>query len=324
MQLNVDIIYLICEELDPAQFERYSTFYDARTARKTLLSLGLTNKTFLEPALDVLWKKIYSVDVLLYFLQTRKDLGTRSRVITHDFSRKCPSMQVLDSMRSFLRIPRGGNQKVIMKCQIDPSRWNRMLYYTSRVRVISLYRLDCVGGSIYPSSGEAPQCIFPNLRKLCASQLLISSGSLPFFLSDSLLSVEFSSYGKDAPDLGPTLSSVAQMAPTLEEITLLYGEHRPFSSFSSTLRTLEELRVLRIHGIPTHYDQDFIATISNLRKLTDLSLKVPSTTRLNYNGIPNSGFASLKHFSIGASIDETHAFLSKVPSTVLQSLEVTT
>ncbi|KAE9400272.1 hypothetical protein BT96DRAFT_1018957 [Gymnopus androsaceus JB14] len=321
MLVNADIIYLISRELDPAKVERHDrALYDARTARITLLSLGLTNKICLEPALDVLWKEIHSMDALRYFLQRTKDLGKRARV--------------LESMRNLLSKPRGDNQKVIVKGRI---RWNRMLYYTSRVRVLSLDRPDHVGASIYARIGEAPQCIFPNLRKLCASQLLISSGSLPFFLSDSLLSVEFPScYGEDAPDLGPSLSSVARKVPTLEEIILsqmdpsrefiVSGRYwtLPLSSFSSTLRTLEGLRILRIYHTLNHYDEDFIATISNLPKLSDLSLRVPSTTHLNYNGIRKSGFASLKHFSIGASIDEAHTFLSKIPSMVLRSLEVTT
>ncbi|KAE9390514.1 hypothetical protein BT96DRAFT_342113 [Gymnopus androsaceus JB14] len=54
MQLNADIIYLICEKLDPAEADRF----DVRIMRMTLVSLGLTNKICLEPALDVLWRDL--------------------------------------------------------------------------------------------------------------------------------------------------------------------------------------------------------------------------------------------------------------------------
>ncbi|KAE9390519.1 hypothetical protein BT96DRAFT_342191 [Gymnopus androsaceus JB14] len=71
MLVNADIIYLISRELDPAKVERHDrALYDARTARITLLSLGLTNKICLEPALDVLWKEIHIMHAMQVFEYT--------------------------------------------------------------------------------------------------------------------------------------------------------------------------------------------------------------------------------------------------------------
>lgn len=84
MLLNLDITYLICEELDPAKVDQSNGdggLSDARTARTTLLSLGLTNKACLDPALNVLWREIHSMDLVLYFIMTTKSSGSGNKVL---------------------------------------------------------------------------------------------------------------------------------------------------------------------------------------------------------------------------------------------------
>jgi hypothetical protein len=70
MVLNSDVIALICEELEygTQRALKYNRTEDDIACRKSLLSLSLTSKEFLEPALDVLWRRVASVKPLLSVL----------------------------------------------------------------------------------------------------------------------------------------------------------------------------------------------------------------------------------------------------------------
>ncbi|KAF9069176.1 hypothetical protein BDP27DRAFT_1421156 [Rhodocollybia butyracea] len=88
--LNHDVIGLICAEI---------TDDCIHSAPPDLLSLGLSSRIFLEPALDVMWKKISSME---------------------------PLLSVLPETTQW-------EEGMILK-PISPSSWDRLRFYTSRVR----------------------------------------------------------------------------------------------------------------------------------------------------------------------------------------------
>ncbi|KAJ4478946.1 hypothetical protein J3R30DRAFT_3701899 [Lentinula aciculospora] len=104
--LNVDVVSLVCKQLEYGTYRALNRSFRSREDldhRKGLLSLCLTSKVFLEPALNVLWRTLSSVEPLLSVLPETIDLNGKKMIVE----------------------------------QIAPSSWDRLRYYTSRVRTFA-------------------------------------------------------------------------------------------------------------------------------------------------------------------------------------------
>lgn len=94
--LNVDVITLICEELEFGTsrcLDRTFRTTEDLNCRKGLLSLGLSSKTFLEPALDVLWRTLNRVEPLLSVLPETVSLNGK-KVCTRSILRSPDPLRI--------------------------------------------------------------------------------------------------------------------------------------------------------------------------------------------------------------------------------------
>ncbi|KAF9065972.1 hypothetical protein BDP27DRAFT_1331371 [Rhodocollybia butyracea] len=272
--LNDDIIRGICAELDG--FEA------------VLLSLGLASRIFLEPALDVLWKRMDSIELLLSVL---------------------PETTLVNGKKMFLK-------------PIAPSSRDRLHFYTSRVREFYDWERDerFVHDSVYAYLGhERP--IFPKLRTLHITHRLCSSNSFTFFLATSLMVVSWPWHSRrgavSSPDLGPSLAFLVSKSPGLKSLTL---EEHTYSGLSLSLRRLLVLESLSVRRL-SYLGADFIQTIALLPRLTDLSLTIPAAVVLDYTGV-KGGFPSLTKITLEGSTSDTRKFLAAARPQALQDLTI--
>ncbi|KAF9062759.1 hypothetical protein BDP27DRAFT_1451601 [Rhodocollybia butyracea] len=258
--------------------------------RKDLLSLGLASKKFLEPALDVLWKDIGGIEPLLSVL---------------------PETTLING------------QKMLVQ-PIAPSSWDRLHFYTSRVRAFK-GPWDAEGmihDSVYAYLSQGTP-IFPNLKRLEPSYQLCSSNSYTLFLATRLQVVSWpDSYQEDdasyaESDLGPSLALLVSTSPGLKSLTL---DQYIYSRLTLSLSTLRSLEILLAYRLP-HLEMDFIQAIALLPKLTDLSLTLPAGILLDYAGV-ESGFPSLTELELRGSTFDTRIFLAVVRPKALRDLAV--
>ncbi|KAF9062360.1 hypothetical protein BDP27DRAFT_1336711 [Rhodocollybia butyracea] len=290
--LNHDIITLICTELEYGQFSYLYRLSDADLrCRKALLSLGLASKDFLEPALNSLWKNINNLNPLLSVL---------------------PETTVVNG------------EKMILS-QIAPSSWDRLQYYTNRVRTFNDDDLlvgpeeSIVHESVYAYLGQKPP-IFPNLRTLRLKHRLCSSNSSIFFLTSTLLDVQWPcrlGVSDAIADLGPSLSLLASKSPGLP--CLMLSAH-PYSGLASSLSRLRALETLAVSGVPD-LGTEFIRVISSLLKLTTLSLTLPVGSLPDYTAV-QGGFQSLTQLRLTGSNVNLANFFERVTLAALQALYV--
>ncbi|KAF9069184.1 hypothetical protein BDP27DRAFT_1325768 [Rhodocollybia butyracea] len=276
--LNYDVIRIICAEI---------TDDSAHSAPPDLLSLGLSSRIFLEPALDVMWQRMNSIEPLLSIL---------------------PETRLIN------------RKKMILK-PISPSSWDRLRFYTSRVREFVAPLEQNVHDSVYARLGhENP--IFPKLSTLHLSPRLCDSKTFLFFLATSLQVVSWPyPWLLDPPpdatssDMGPSLSLLVSKSPELRHLTL---SKYLYSGLSLTLKHLVALERLSVMDL-SHLEEDFIQAIALLPKLTYLYLTLPAGIVLDHTGVER-GFPSLTKLRLHGSTSDTRKLLAVVKPHALQEL----
>ncbi|KAF8832831.1 hypothetical protein HHX47_DHR1001488 [Lentinula edodes] len=299
--LDTDIITLICEEL---QFETYMALdqqlrtKDHLAARQGLLSFGLASKAFLEPALNVLWRTLSSVEPLLSVLPETSTIG---------------------------------GKKMLVK-QIAPKSWDRLRFYTSRVHIFDQRILleeeeSSIHTSVYARLGQM-QPIFPALKEFHPAASISTSNSLMFFLSRTISTASLPAFlphaqttgdGDEGLDFGPSLSILAWKSPSIQ--TLYLESDAPYSGFAASIACFHDLRNLRIVQI-SRYDSDFLSGIASLQKLSYLNLTLPENISLDVSGI-TSGFSSVKTLRVAGPPGEIHKILKLMSTTTLDELRLT-
>ncbi|KAF9065968.1 hypothetical protein BDP27DRAFT_1450002 [Rhodocollybia butyracea] len=256
---------------------------------KDLLSLGLASRIFLDPVLDVMWKDINGIERLLSVL---------------------PETTLVNGKKMFLR-------------PIAPSSWDRLHFYTSRVRKFAIRGPAAdevnVHDSVYAYLGQKIP-IFPKLTTLRLTHQLCSSNTYTLFLTTSLQVVSWPSRSPEADpsfDLGPSLAFLVSKSPELRSLTL---DKCTYSGLSPSLRRLCALEYLSTLNL-SHLDVDFIRAIAFLPKLTELSLTLPAGIALDYTGV-ESGFPSLTKIALWGSISDTQKFLVAARPKALQDLSI--
>ncbi|KAF9060154.1 hypothetical protein BDP27DRAFT_1340084 [Rhodocollybia butyracea] len=249
--LNDDVLQIICAKLEYG-LNSYLTNLsnDELGCRKALLSLGLTCRSFLNPALDVLWKNMRSVEPLLSVL---------------------PETTVV-------------NGKKILLTQIAPSSWDRLGFYTSRVREFTDSDSLNVHESVYTFLGQCPP-IFPNLKTLRLLPGICNSSTFLFFLSSTLqeaclprVTLDVGAWTGQILDLGPSLSLLVSKCPGIKSLDLrghTYSglSHLLYSGLSHSLHPLHELERLSVMSLASPFmGREFVEAIASLPSLTSLSL----------------------------------------------------
>ncbi|KAF9062762.1 hypothetical protein BDP27DRAFT_1406100 [Rhodocollybia butyracea] len=282
--LNYDVISIICAEiLDDL----------GCPIPGDLLSLGLASKKFLEPALDVLWRNMRSIEPLFSVL---------------------PETTLFNGQKMFLK-------------PIAPSSWDRLHFYTSRVR--DFYELDKgnqlnIHDSVYTYLCQGTP-IFPRLKTLglthssCSSNLFalfLGCTNLHLVLWPSPLSL-WSEPDTGESDLGPSLAILVSKSPGLKRLTL---GRCTYSGLSLALSHLGNLELLLAEYLP-HLETGFIQAIASLPKLTNLNLTLPAGCVFDYTGV-ESGFPSLTKFELTGSTFDTSKFFAVARPKALQELVI--
>ncbi|KAF9059827.1 hypothetical protein BDP27DRAFT_1371082 [Rhodocollybia butyracea] len=265
-----------------------------KTSRKQdLLSLGLVSKIFLHPALDILWKRINGIGPVLSVL---------------------PETTMVNGQKMFLQ-------------PIDPSSWDRLNFYTSRVREFDDWEpregsKEAVHCSVYSYLGTQKP-IFRNLRTLrISTSHLRSSDSFALFLATTLWEVSWPRYlewlPEDDPmhDLGDSLAALVSNVPALKSLTLQDYNYSGLSVSLSCLLALEGLDVLSLSRL----EKGFIRAIAALPKLINLALSLRGGV-LDYGGV-ESGFPSLKELIIEGSALDLNKFFDATRPKELQELTI--
>ncbi|KAF9065964.1 hypothetical protein BDP27DRAFT_1366032 [Rhodocollybia butyracea] len=280
MMLSHDVIALICAEI---------------SGRKDLLYLGLASKYwFLEPALNILWKKIDGLEPLLSVL---------------------PETTVVN-----------GNLKVFLR-SIAPSSWNRLRFYTSRVREFDSNPKHYssiapkVGDSVYTYLGKEKP-IFPKLRTLHLEPTPCILKAFRSFLVPSLQEVSWPSgpWRTEldlSSDLGRSLARLASKSPGLKSLALC---KYTYSGMSTSLRRLLALESFQATHL-SHLEVDLIQALALLPRLTTLSLTFPPGVVLDYTGV-EGGFPSLRKIELQGSTSDTRKFLAVARPQALESLSI--
>ncbi|KAF9064124.1 hypothetical protein BDP27DRAFT_1450949 [Rhodocollybia butyracea] len=283
--LNDDILQIICAELEYG-LNSYLTNLsnDELGCRKALLSLGLTCRSFLNPALDVLWKNMRSVEPLLLVL---------------------PETTVVDG-------------KKILLTPIAPSSWDRLGFYTSRVREFSDSDALNAHESVYTFLGQR-QPLFPNLKTLRLLPEMCNSTAFLFFLSSTLQeaylprhTLGFAAMAglRQIHDLGPSLSLLVSRSPGIK--SLEFHGHT-YSGLSHSLHSLHELERLSVTGVASPFlERNFVKVIASSPRLTHLSLSIPASNLLDYDNI-EQGFPSLREVWVQGMTADLHSFVTCLP-----------
>ncbi|KAJ3755549.1 hypothetical protein EV360DRAFT_85814 [Lentinula raphanica] len=303
--LDNHIIALICEEL---QFDTYMALdQQLRTeshlaARQGLLSFGLASKAFLEPALNVLWRTLSSVEPLLSVLP---------ETITVE------------------------GKKMLVK-QITPKSWDRLRFYTSRVhtfdqRILSESEESSIHISVYARLGQIYP-IFPALAEFHPTISVSTSNSLMFFLSRTITMASLPAFlphaqtsrateAEEEIDFGPSLSIMAWKSPAMQ--TLYLESDTRYSGFASSMACFNDLKSLRVVRL-SHYDPDFFNGIASLQHLSYLNLSLPENAlaSVDVSGI-SGGFPSLDTLRVSGSPGDIHKLLKLVSTSTLNELRLT-
>ncbi|KAJ4470875.1 hypothetical protein J3R30DRAFT_1132623 [Lentinula aciculospora] len=261
-------------------------------ARQGLLHFGLASKAFLEPALDVLWRTLSSVDPLLSVL---------------------PETTIVEG------------KKMLVK-QILPRSWDRLRFYTCRVqifdqRILSEEEESSIHSSVYARLGQMPP-IFPALKEFHPTTSIFTSNSLMFFLSRSLSAASlpaFLPHTEEGSDFGPSLALLAWKAPKIQNL-YLESDSR-YSGFAASMLCFPDLKNLRIVRL-SHYDSDFIDGVASLQNLSYLNLSLPDNASFDISGI-TGGFFCMKILRISGPPGELHKILKLISTPTLDELRLT-
>ncbi|KAF9070184.1 hypothetical protein BDP27DRAFT_1420197 [Rhodocollybia butyracea] len=242
----------------------------AETSRKQdLLSLGLVSKIFLHPALDILWKRINGIGPVLSVL---------------------PETTMVNGQKRFLQ-------------PIDPSSWDRLNFYTSRIREFDDWEPREGSKEAVHGSYES----FTELKFICP---LFGNHVVGGFNSQWRLEAD------PMPDLGDSLAALVTNAPALKSLTLQNYNYSGLSVSLSCLLALESLDVLSLSRL----EKGFIQAIAAFPRLINLGLSLRRAL-LDYGGV-ESGFTSLKELIIEGSALDLKFFFDATRPKELQEVTI--
>ncbi|THV03383.1 hypothetical protein K435DRAFT_835948 [Dendrothele bispora CBS 962.96] len=247
--LDYDIISVICDSIE----ERHS-----------LLCLALTSKTFLEPALDNLWREITTFYPLLCVLPEAGEFN--------------------------------GDKTLIEP--ITERSWKRLFYYTCRVRSLK-GDLCPVVPTVYRTFSVLEKPLFPYIKSISLGNELFCLRTIQeSFLSNTLQSVSLISsldadilnyrYDlADSDDFGPAVSFIAEKVPHLRELVMIKGKCKELPLLLKKLQNLQSLRLYL-------YSRDFMGssllqTVHSLPNLDELGIST-----IDYRLSPGVALAHLE------------------------------
>ncbi|KAJ3514811.1 hypothetical protein NLJ89_g2149 [Agrocybe chaxingu] len=283
---NPDILDEICEYLS---YEYDNDPDDISRSRQVLLWVALTCRSFLEPALDRLWRSLDSLFPLLKVLP------------------------------AFFQ----SDDTYVLRGRITPEDWARFDWYGRRVRKFSYTRdpdnLDIAMHVYFRLAQLRSTPLLPSLRHLhCPStsqnDFLISGICL--FLSPSLQTLEFENISNVEDKLcGTVLHTLHSDGAPMERI-ILRGRGLSRDTVCKVIQ-FEHLKELELAGMGESLDMEILEHIGSLPSLIDLALDF---TNSNIPPLENDiGLKDLRSLMITAQVPFIQAFLPRVASTRLET-----
>ncbi|KAJ7708773.1 hypothetical protein B0H17DRAFT_1191269 [Mycena rosella] len=226
-----------------------------RTYSKALAALARTCKTFQNPALDLLWEQ---------------------QTTLHNYLNCFP--------RGLIKILKGADIRLLQP--ITDKDWERPLFYSARVKRLSLGRGDLFASGRELRTLSFGDHIFPNLEAFVVivcypASLQPSLDYLPLLLSPRIkgINVQFQSHPALLPQILPALTL---LCPSLTHVKLSaeccsYGEleHKALSKFYQNLVRVESLVVEDL-------DQPTFEHLGRLLSLEALRLENPNAPRMSH------------------------------------------
>ncbi|TFK34789.1 hypothetical protein BDQ12DRAFT_656491 [Crucibulum laeve] len=296
-----EIIHLICDEIS-----------NKKKANSSLLALAYTCRTFLEPALNLVWYELENIVPLV----------------------KCLSDDVWEERGEQIKYLR-------LKMPIEPSDFERFNFYACRVRILGMTGAKKYG-TVYAIDREIlyalklatkSRCIFPRLQRLGWDSLDDTTFStIHLFLAPTLSTLRISFQGSPAIRLSlfPTLSEICPLITHIEFAgppSLPYSAHdqrrEVIISVSSVLFSWKGLISVCVDEITTEAlvelsTSSTIHTFRIRRNIDDVSLRLYLSLRPQ-----TSGFHFLRDLDIcSTTIESCNALLPIIASEVLQSVKV--
>ncbi|KAF9064017.1 hypothetical protein BDP27DRAFT_203825 [Rhodocollybia butyracea] len=200
--------------------------------------------------------------------------------------------------------------------QIAPSSWDRLGFYTSRVREFSDSDALNAHESVYTFLGQR-QPIFPNLKTLRLLPGMCSSAMFLYFLSSTLQEaclprdkLDLGARTGQSLDLGPSLSLLVSKSPGIKSLELQW---HGYSGLPHSLRSLPQLESLRVMNVASPFlGRDFVKAIASLPRLNHLNLTFSAGTSLDYDDI-EQGFPSLQEVWVHGTNADLYRFLPCLP-----------
>ncbi|KAF8079351.1 hypothetical protein FPV67DRAFT_1776357 [Lyophyllum atratum] len=253
--MNFDTLTKICEFLDAGTD---GSQVDIKMSKNHLLCTALVCKTFLDPALDSLWRSMDSIVPLLRLL---------------------PTLEVIDDV-------------YLLRGKVEDEDMSRFRSYAQRIRIYSLdTRIQPAIAPFTLTQFTLP--LLPALRHLrCSSYRPLLTSSVPLLLSPTLERFELMNATPDNRIVGPFLYTLQIHAPDLKRLVL-----RGLANAETldSIVTFHQLRFLELSGSVTLMFFQQIAALPELQSL-DVEFGEPSPSNASHT--PNVIFTKLETLKI--------------------------
>ncbi|KAF9064018.1 hypothetical protein BDP27DRAFT_203838 [Rhodocollybia butyracea] len=203
--------------------------------------------------------------------------------------------------------------KKILLIQITPSSWDRLEFYTSRVREFTDSGRLNAHKSVYTFLGQRPP-IFPNLKILRLLPGMCNSSTFLFFLSSTLQeacvlcpALAFVAMAGQVLDIGPSLALLVAKSPGIKSLDL---QRHIYSGLAHSLHALHDLERLSVMHLASPFlGREFVKAIASLPRLTHLILTFSARNPLDYEGTAH-GFPFLREVWLEGTNAHLHRFLT--------------
>lgn len=284
-----DSVYEVLRNVDLLKniFQHFDVDLDTEEGepapKKFLLWAALSSRSFVDPALDVLWRTMHSLK---------------------------PFYALFPSLTK----PYGMSVQVLHGPPLSDTDWTRFVRYAHRLRVLKLDKRDTsdISSAILHYLDRSLSPVFPNLRHICYSSYSSLSTEVFLLLSPSLQSFELKNITKESDIMVILLYALASMH-RLQSLSL-DGALTGLSVQS--IKPLTDLRSLSLTNMGQTIDDTVINWISGLTRLTQLTLDLQNS---HVTSIPNS-FDTLLVLNVTGSISLILMSLSAIRSATLEDV----
>ncbi|KAI0800340.1 hypothetical protein C8Q74DRAFT_406457 [Fomes fomentarius] len=226
-----------------------------KTRRRALASCARTCHAFLDPALDVLWRVLDDVDVVLRLL---------------------PSFQMASRTRQ--------EPLYIISEEITPRQWDRLQWYARRVRELQCTSLKKLHASLWMIIDDAriDRPLLPNLRRMEISVPVCSPAGFTRLLSPSLhdLKIAFVQ-GDDTEDTwiaGALIQLVPSQVPLLTSLSIDTEIGKLPIKYIWSLAKFEQIKKLSLLGSGAILDYHILDFLSRTTSLHILEARISFET----------------------------------------------